>query len=30
MLKMSKNGVLELYYTGYKEQYITPISNVIA
>ena len=28
--KMNKNGVLELYYTGNKEQYITPISNVIA
>ncbi|MES2848906.1 MAG: Wzz/FepE/Etk N-terminal domain-containing protein [Bacteroidota bacterium] len=29
-VKMSKNGVLELYYTGYKIPYITPISNVIA
>ena len=28
--KMNKNGVLELYYTGTNEQYITPISNVIA
>ncbi len=28
--KMNKNGVLELYYTGNKEEYITPISNVIA
>jgi uncharacterized protein involved in exopolysaccharide biosynthesis len=27
--KMSKNGVLELYYTGTNEQLITPISNVI-
>ena len=27
--KMSKNGVLELYYTGRKEAYITPISNVL-
>lgn len=28
--KMNKNGVLELYYTGATEKYITPISNVIA
>ncbi|HOZ77748.1 MAG TPA: Wzz/FepE/Etk N-terminal domain-containing protein [Ferruginibacter sp.] len=28
--KMNKNGVLELYYTGTNESYITPISNVIA
>ena len=28
--KMNKNGVLELYYTGTKEKYITPVSNVIA
>jgi uncharacterized protein involved in exopolysaccharide biosynthesis len=28
--KMNKNGVLELYYTGIKEKYITPVSNVIA
>lgn len=28
--KMNKNGVLELYYTGANEKYITPISNVIA
>lgn len=28
--KMNKNGVLELYYTGNREEYITPISNVIA
>jgi uncharacterized protein involved in exopolysaccharide biosynthesis len=27
--KMSKNGVLELYYTGRNEAYITPISNVL-
>lgn len=27
--KVNKNGVLELYYTGYNEKYITPISNVI-
>jgi hypothetical protein len=27
--KMSKNGVLELYYTGTKTEYITPISNVM-
>ncbi len=27
--KMNKNGVLELYYTGRNEAYITPISNVI-
>lgn len=27
--KMSRNGVLELYYTGTKEEYITPISNVM-
>ena len=29
-VKMNKNGVLELYYTGFKEKYITPVSNVIA
>lgn len=29
-VKMNKNGVLELYYTGYKEKYITPVSTVIA
>ena len=29
-VKMNKNGVLELYYTGYKDKYITPVSNVIA
>jgi len=28
--KMNKNGVLELYYTGRNESYITPFSNVIA
>lgn len=28
--KMNKNGVLELYYTGTNENYITPFSNVIA
>lgn len=28
--KMNKNGVLELYYTGATEKYITPVSNVIA
>ena len=28
--KMNKNGVLELYYTGTREKYITPVSNVIA
>lgn len=28
--KVNKNGVLELYYTGYQEKYITPFSNVIA
>jgi hypothetical protein len=28
--KMNKNGVLELYYTGRREEYITPVSNVIA
>lgn len=27
--KMSKNGVLELYYTGTKPEYITPVSNVM-
>jgi hypothetical protein len=27
--KMSKNGVLELYYTGTSEELITPISNVL-
>ncbi|HMO61421.1 MAG TPA: hypothetical protein PKC39_00300 [Ferruginibacter sp.] len=27
--KMSKNGVLELYYTGTKEELITPVSNVL-
>lgn len=27
--KMSKNGVLELYYTGTKLEFITPISNVM-
>lgn len=27
--KMSKNGVLELYYTGTKEELMTPISNVL-
>jgi hypothetical protein len=27
--KMSKNGVLELYYTGTRKAYITPISNVL-
>jgi hypothetical protein len=27
--KMSKNGVLELYYTGTRKEYITPISNVL-
>jgi len=26
--KMSKNGVLELYYTGTKEELMTPVSNV--
>lgn len=28
--KMNKNGVLELYYTGTQEKFITPISDVIA
>ncbi len=27
--KMSKNGVLELYYTGFKKELITPISDVL-
>lgn len=27
--KMSKNGVLEIYYTGTKEALVTPISNVV-
>jgi hypothetical protein len=27
--KMSKNGVLEFYYTGTNEAYITPVSNVL-
>ncbi|MBL0355661.1 MAG: hypothetical protein IPP72_01695 [Chitinophagaceae bacterium] len=27
--KMSKNGVLELYFTGTKQELITPISNVM-
>jgi hypothetical protein len=27
--KMSKNGVLEIYFTGTKEEYITPFSNVV-
>ena len=27
--KMSKNGVLEIYYTGTKEELITPISDVV-
>lgn len=27
--KMSKNGVLELYYTGTSQELITPISNVL-
>ncbi len=27
--KMSKNGVLEFYYTGNKKELITPISNVL-
>ncbi len=30
LAKMNKNGVLELYYTGRKEEYITPFSDVIA
>lgn len=27
--KMSKNGVLELYYTGTREELMTPVSNVL-